>query len=232
MRLYHYLETKWGLDDIRRRRLKISALDDMNDPYEWRAAYSSDERSQAGMEAARREWQQRYGLVCLSRSPNNILMWSHYADRHRGMCLGFDVPDGLAMPVDYGSQVHDSGSLTWGPTHGAFRDDEGEKVIDRNLRAKYDGWRYEEEVRLFAGRDEVDEETGLYFALFGEADGIESGDRLLTLREVIAGVRFPFTRKVIEDALKGYTEEVHITKARMSLDSYEIIADGPDGFSA
>lgn len=46
MRVYHYLEAKWALDNIRRRQLKLSKIDDMNDPYEWRCVRSRDERSQ------------------------------------------------------------------------------------------------------------------------------------------------------------------------------------------
>ena len=31
-----------------------------------------------------------YGLLCLSQNNDNILMWSHYADSHKGVCLIFD----------------------------------------------------------------------------------------------------------------------------------------------
>jgi hypothetical protein len=37
-----------------------------------------------------------YGVVCYSTNEHNILMWSHYADNHKGMCLVFDVPN----PID------------------------------------------------------------------------------------------------------------------------------------
>jgi hypothetical protein len=30
------------------------------------------------------------GLLCLSEVPDDLLMWSHYADAHRGLCLIFD----------------------------------------------------------------------------------------------------------------------------------------------
>ena len=29
------------------------------------------------------------GVTCFSEANNNLLMWSHYADRYRGFCLGF-----------------------------------------------------------------------------------------------------------------------------------------------
>lgn len=32
----------------------------------------------------------RLGIVCFSKICDSILMWSHYADYHRGVCFGFD----------------------------------------------------------------------------------------------------------------------------------------------
>jgi len=101
MRLYHYLDARWGLDDIRRRRLKISKIDDMNDPYEWKCAHSDDPESQAAIERTELQSLEKYGVLCFSRSWNNVLMWSHYADRHKGICLGFDVLDERTRRVRY-----------------------------------------------------------------------------------------------------------------------------------
>lgn len=82
MRLYHYLEAKWALDDIRRRRLKLSKIDDMNDPYEWKCVHALDAPSQWALDATEKEVVEKYSVVCYSRSWNNVLMWSHYGDRH------------------------------------------------------------------------------------------------------------------------------------------------------
>jgi len=32
----------------------------------------------------------KLGMLCLSENKDDILMWSHYADRHEGVCLQFD----------------------------------------------------------------------------------------------------------------------------------------------
>lgn len=34
----------------------------------------------------------RYGITCFSENNSNMLMWSHYAKNHSGICLGFDIP--------------------------------------------------------------------------------------------------------------------------------------------
>jgi hypothetical protein len=210
MRVYHYLEAKWALDDLRRRRLKLSRIDDMNDPYEWKCVFSSVAASQGALEATEQTAVASYSAQCFSRSWNNILMWSHYADRHKGICLGFDVPDECAREVEYLTDPIDVGDFSEATAEAELR------VLNLNFGAKYEGWRYEQEIRVNGSRNDVDEETGQHFVAFGED---------LILREVIAGARFPMSRRPIEEALKGYPHDVKIVKARRSAEKFEIIVD-------
>jgi hypothetical protein len=193
MRLYQYLEAKWALDDIRRGRIKLSKIDDMNDPYELRSVRSDDKPTQLALEETAREIAEKFSVGCFSLSWNNILMWSHYGDKHKGICLGFDVPDEITRPVEYVPEPQVVGSLIV-EKRSDFSVEEGRKIIDRSLGAKDAGWSYEEEIRMNGMREEVDEETGQYFVEFSER---------LKLKEVIAGARFPLGRKPIEDALKA-----------------------------
>jgi hypothetical protein len=48
------------------------------------------------------------GVACLSEQPDNLLMWAHYADMHRGFCLEFDAtaePFRNAVQVLYSDDV-------------------------------------------------------------------------------------------------------------------------------
>lgn len=38
---------------------------------------------------------QAVGIFCLSESYKDILMWAHYGESHRGVCVEFDVADGV-----------------------------------------------------------------------------------------------------------------------------------------
>jgi hypothetical protein len=221
MRVYHYLEAKWALDDIRRRRLKISEIADLNDPYEVKSVHSHDPASQLALENTRRQTCERYGVLCYSRNWNNILMWSHYGDKHKGICLGFDVLDELTRPVEYVEEVESAGNLTVEETSDGWPE-EGERLVDRLMGAKYKGWSYEQEIRVHVRQIEIDEETGKYFVDFTER---------LILREVIAGARFPMSKRPIEDALKGYLEDVQIARATCSTERFEVIID-PNGFGS
>jgi len=90
-RAYHFVSLTYGLDDLRRRRLKISRLDDLNDPFELWAIAQSDRRLRQAMRTTKEQMARQYGLLCFSRGWHNPVLWSHYADRHRGIALGFDV---------------------------------------------------------------------------------------------------------------------------------------------
>jgi len=212
MRVYHYLEAKWALDNIRRRRLKLSKIDDMNDPWEWKCVRSDDRRMQEGLDETARQTFQEFGVACFSRIWNNVLMWSHYGDKHKGICLGFDVPDDRIRTIKYESEIEVVGSLRDVlPRHV---ETEGTRILDKLFETKYLGWLYEEEIRVHGRREVKDEETGFYFADFDDG---------LVLREVIAGPRYRLSEKPITDALKGYAEAVDVKKATISSTQFEIV---------
>lgn len=37
------------------------------------------------------EASEKFGILCVSRIPNSIPMWSHYADHHKGIAVGLDL---------------------------------------------------------------------------------------------------------------------------------------------
>lgn len=209
MRVYHYLEAQWALEDIRRRRLKLSMIDDMNDPYEFDNVHSVDELFQRALDSNKRDTVKNYGLLCFSLSWNDILLWSHYGERHKGICLGFDVPEELTKEVTYAEVPLVLRNQPYAPK------EEQEIIVERRCYEKYKCWFYEKEVRVASKLEEMDEETGKYFVSFGDH---------LRLREVITGVRFPMSKRPIEDALKGY-EDVTIVKTVESAERYEILVD-------
>lgn len=82
------------------------------------------------------------GLYCLSEVPDSILMWSHYANNHKGYCLEFDAtentPFGTAEKVIYENEY---------PIYEHFNTS-SEKLDELLFFTKYKGWEYEKERRL------------------------------------------------------------------------------------
>lgn len=115
------------------------------------------------------------GLCCLSANNDSILMWAHYAQDHRGYCLGFEATDstpffGEAQEVHYAAEY---------PVVDFFRTPPADQV-DLIFLTKFNGWSYESEYRI------IDHENG---------SGLHSYPAEL-LRSVTFGFRMPEADRV------------------------------------
>jgi hypothetical protein len=200
MRVYHFLPAIHGLDDIRKQRLKISEIDQLNDPFELWCVSQEDRRLRLALREYKNEMTKRFGMICFCKHWHNPLLRSHYADKHRGMCLGFDVDDRGLRPVNY---VEERSNLTMPPT---------KESADELLFSKYRDWQYEEELRNWFKLDE--REDGHYFYPF---------DDFVQLREVIIGPLCATQKEDIEEALKTYQDTVTITKARLAFRTFRVV---------
>ena len=74
---------------------------------------------------------------------NNMLMWAHYADKHRGLRFTIRYPADVKLHrINYvPERIAISRELE--PNHPDFA-----AALSKTLSTKWDAWRYEEEVRL------------------------------------------------------------------------------------
>ena len=209
MRVYHYLSKEWALDDIRRRRLKLSLLDRLNDPFELLSIAADDLEFRYASRNWKREMARRYGLVCFSKKTSNPVQWSHYSDHHSGICLGFDVPDDVLIPVSYVGRRVMRDTLSTALSGGT--DTTARATMLRVLATKYSHWRYEAEVRAFYWlATEID---GNYFADFGPD---------LQLREVLVGALSNVAKNDVYEAL-GELEDVTVAKMRLAFKTFSVV---------
>lgn len=110
---------------------------------------------QIWIKALKRELLKRYngGVMCFSTQKGRPLMWSHYADKHRGICIGYSVPinfSGQLFPVDYdGNRTIKASDLT----KMLEGDRDAKACVDRIvLLPKGPAWKYEREWRLIGNR--------------------------------------------------------------------------------
>ncbi len=83
------------------------------------------------------------GVYCLSAVNDDILMWSHYANAHRGICIGF-----RASPDDgFFHRSQDINYLQSYPATSIF--DPEEQRIKTAFLTKSEHWRYENEYRIY-----------------------------------------------------------------------------------
>ena len=83
------------------------------------------------------------GVFCVSTKRDDILMWSHYADHHRGICLEFD---GNGMFMAHAQAVQYSDERV--PIN-AYRDDP-DMMLAKAMLTKSSHWAYETEWRLLS----------------------------------------------------------------------------------
>jgi len=204
IRAYHFLSAKNALDDLDHRRLKISEIDKLNDPFELWCVAQSDPTLRAGLRRYKVEMSQRFGILCFCREWHNPVLWSHYADKHAGMCLGFDVPSNTIRAIKYRSQ------------RSQLRRPLTADSASELLFTKYRDWSYEREIRSWLELKERDPVSGLYFRDF---------DEQIRLRVVIVGPLCTVTKARILTALHGYQTSVRIVKARLAFKTFRVVQD-------
>jgi hypothetical protein len=74
MRVYKFLNCKYGLKAIRERRLKISEVGTLNDPFDLLPFDLSDPTIRKGVLASRHEIGKNNGLLCFSRHWHNPVL--------------------------------------------------------------------------------------------------------------------------------------------------------------
>ena len=112
-----------------------------------------------GRNAVSKEWIASIGVLCLSTSYEDLLMWSHYSANHTGICIGFDSdhePFSTARPVHYQEGRARVTTLNVSST---------EELVEKVLFVKSNHWKYEAEWRSIK-RPIRDDEKDYYKDLY------------------------------------------------------------------
>ena len=201
MRVYHFLSAKNALDDLTRRQIRLSKIHELNDPFELWCFAQDDRRIREALRRLKKKATQDYGMLCFSRRWHNPVLWSHYSDKHQGICLGFEVDEQILRPVRY---VKRRVPLQIPPS---------EATMEQLLYTKYRDWCYEEELRTWHRLEECDA-TGQYFYSF---------DKKIQLRVVIAGPLCMTPKATIDEAVKDYGCVPRIIKARLAFTTFQVV---------
>lgn len=150
---------------------------------------------------------------CFSKNMNEILMWSHYANNHRGVCLEFEITNeetikGQLININYDNDLTtidnvertSSGHLSLNVTsNGKF------------LATKFKNWSYEEELRTYV----ICEETnfaGVERPFLGNLTSIYFGKN--TMKDDIELIKHITSHITL---LKYYTVELNTTKMKIEI---------------
>ena len=98
----------------------------------------------------------KLGMLALSEVPDDILMWSHYADGHKGMVLEFDDTH------PWFNSTHPANPLFTRCLKVDYRKERPALVLDKFdqvsiFLVKSDRWEYEREIRVIRPLEEANE---------------------------------------------------------------------------
>jgi hypothetical protein len=162
-------------------------------------------------------WRLNMGVICLSRTNDSVQMWSHYADNHKGIVVGFDENEISKDPralveIDYKAEMvrlpvafsqKELQSLT--PLY--------KQLLVDVLRTKEQGWAYEKEVRVYSTKTEINADGKFYYPL-------KSG----VIKEIYLGWKASELAEYTAKALKADKyPEVKIFKMHVGVDAFKLL---------
>ncbi len=179
---YQFLSSLNAITNLERKMVKVSRIKAVNDLFELQPYLRLDKEKRKQLGKIRTKVADTYGMVCFSTDWQEPIMWGHYADRNKGIVLGFElVSDRFAIkevkyPNERKQVILDPQSVT------------ASEYIEAVGFIKYEGWAYEKEHRFFVKLDNCICIEKKYFLKFGND---------LRLREVIIGPEHPSKNKKI-----------------------------------
>lgn len=161
-----------------------------------------DEAAYERLRSTLRNRMREIGVLCLSATPYEILMWSHYAENHKGFCVEYDFSEGthlrkLAQPVRY-SEVIPSLSLANLPSEAK------DNFLEVCIFTKAKQWQYEQEWRVI----------------------MDEGDRSFQapskVTSVIFGARMPIEEKVMVHHALRHKRGISFKQAQLPDDRFAV----------
>jgi hypothetical protein len=215
--LYKFMRSEHALSFLDDGFIKIATLNDLNDPYDLVPCIPD---ASPGFGVGAERWRtlslawlsERHGLMCMSSTCADPVLWAHYADGHRGVALELNPEDDPNLiDVEY---ADDRVVIPF------------EKIADPSrflpvdmlalLRRKCRSWQYEKEVR-FVMPLELCTRRGDIFML-PLPDGF--------LHSIILGYRCPLDEHAVRQKLdRGRFSSAVVKRAHLSDRTFAIHAE-------
>ncbi|MCZ7449586.1 DUF2971 domain-containing protein [Agrobacterium rhizogenes] len=145
------VDLKRAIESIRRGSCWCGDYKSLNDAMEGLYEVEGDVAANSDWRRASRmirDGKQGLGIACFSETWDQALMWAHYADSFKGLCIEYDfealrdsLPDATSFSrISYAGRLLDIGSEI----------EDTNQIAKWILSTKHESWSYEREWRLFA----------------------------------------------------------------------------------
>jgi len=153
------------------------------------------------------EWDP-YRICSFSSIWDSLLLWSHYSDSHRGICLVFDAnydDFGLAYQVQYSKDY---------PSISYF-DRDTDKLIELMALTKASAWSYECEFRLLS-------KEPWYEPLLPVHDHVYTFPKERLIGVILGSEIIPENESYIRGLMSGFGGKLELLRARRSRNTYSL----------
>lgn len=158
----------------------------------------------------------RRGVFCANAERDNILMWSHYADEHRGICVGYEFD--YEKVSDYARILRVKPSQSDGiEVITDFDLSDQAAAVEKLLTRKSSLWSYEKEWRLIL-------KEGLPESQLGCEKCIDGHGRI---KCIIFGMRMPDAQR--EAIASIFSRSIDLMEARPAFRCYGVKIFGYNG---
>lgn len=219
MKLYRFLSEESALKTIESWTFRVSRILELNDPFEWRFGLTNirpgaEEIAEYFTQQACRKQHELFGVICFSETADDPVLWSHYADKHRGIVIEVDHFLDLQkiQKMDYTDERPTLDANQLG--NPEYLRQVGPEKIRQLFRTKSPGWSYEKEWRVSFDLKDCEARNGSYYTPIPTD----------FLKRIILGAESTLGVGYIERVLKQRNiTDVTVTKARKGLDTFKIL---------
>ncbi len=207
-KLYKYLSCSTGeskqrvLETIADSKIYLSNGENFNDPFDLLVydRYNNTKEKISNLH-----------ILCLTNSYRNSLMWAHYADSHKGICITIEVPKDIVYPVCYSGKVVDKNDNI------NLLIERSQKSCKRNLQKDYNGLSFEKKVSLIKSQKWIYEKE--YRILFDDSRGliINNNDWYMSVKITALNLGVKFDNKMNYDLIELCQEKKIVVK-KMALE--------------
>jgi len=194
---YRALEPwEYLLDVLVNDRLYAATFETLNDPMEGMFTYSKDEVSRRFIREMV-EKQSQLRICSLSSTHNSTMMWSYYAEAHKGVILGVEIDENHKNVIEV-ARVRYAKNISFKAYGGSDPEIDARKILSKKLSA----WKHEREFRVFSRSQYVP----------------------VRLRQLFLGVKMPRTQQtLIKRFLRKMNSEVEVKLMKKAdLDAQEL----------
>lgn len=157
------------IKSIRNKEFWLSTCENLNDPFELKTLYLDEEKIEKYgypmelVEQLKQAYYNGFLIGCFTTNlDNNMPMWAHYANNHRGFCIEYNIKNPTFFhPISYEGERAPANvaymnclSLITKEIKGTITDEEKidsefyNRLLSHNSTIKDIAWKYENEYRL------------------------------------------------------------------------------------